>query len=443
MRRGLPEADPVAIAAFRAALDDLADLERRLDRLHAERARLVERVGELGAACFVPEEPTTKASEFAHRSMRAEIALAIRASEYATDRLLEESSALVQDTPDVLEAVEDGRVSFRAAREIASRARELPAACREAFGLAALEMAAFAAPSRLRTRLTTLRDRIHEAPPEERHAAAYRQRRVAVEDVDDGMSWLHAHVPSVEAHAIFHRLTDVARASIDFDGEEGIDDPRTLDERRADLLVDFIVGDHVRVVGRDGLAADEAFERRVADGRDFSRFAGIRPTVIVTVPVQTLIDSPVADEALGSSDPPILDGTVPIDPVTARRLAANAPSLLRLLVHPHTGVRLDLGRERYQVSTELRMWLRLRDETCRFPGCARLAKGCDVDHTVAWQHGGETRADNLAHLCRGHHTLKHQTRWAVEQHPDGTITWRSPSGRVHSVRPASAFARAG
>ncbi len=246
----------------------------------------------------------------------------------------------------------------------------------------------------------------------------------------------------------------MSRAAAEFDAEDGIVDARTLDQRRADLLVDFVVGDFIDAEALAGGTPAERLERRVARGLDLGRFAGIRPTVIVTVPVDVLLDrTGVAATGLGrdvagpptpdrgATDPPTLDGIVPIDPATARELVANASSLYRMLVDRHTGVRLDLSRERYEVPTALRMWLRLRDATCRFPGCGRPAKGCDIDHSVDWQFGGETRADNLAHLCRGHHTLKHQTRWQLVQHADGEITWRSPSGRTYSTRPAQPFTR--
>lgn len=83
-----------------------------------------------------------------------------------------------------------------------------------------------------------------------------------------------------------------------------------------------------------------------------------------------------------------------------RRLTAEAPSCYRLLTDPHTGARLDLSRTSYRPSAGLRLWLRLRDDTCRFPSCGRAAARCDLDHTVAWEHGGSTEAANLAHLCR-------------------------------------------
>ncbi len=132
-----------------------------------------------------------------------------------------------------------------------------------------------------------------------------------------------------------------------------------------------------------------------------------------------------------------LDGYGPIDDHTATVLAAHAPSFRRLLTHPHTGAVLALGRDTYTVPADLRAYLSLRDQTCRFPGCSRTADRSDLDHTHAYVDGGTTDATNLAHLCRTHHRLKHGTRWDVHQiGTDGTLVWTSPTGRRHTTSPA-------
>lgn len=149
----------------------------------------------------------------------------------------------------------------------------------------------------------------------------------------------------------------------------------------------------------------------VAGVADRVSLGDIKPQVAVTIPVMTL---------LGLSDEPgDLAGHGPIDADTARRLAAQAPSFLRILTHPETGTVLSVGRDRYAVPADLRSWLRLRDETCRFPGCSRRAQRCDIDHVKDWAHGGATDHDNLIHLCRKHHRLKHTTGWTVStESPD-------------------------
>ncbi|MFC8731773.1 DUF222 domain-containing protein [Luteimicrobium sp. NPDC057192] len=209
---------------------------------------------------------------------------------------------------------------------------------------------------------------------------------------------------------------------------------------------------------------DDSPPRIAATRATIARLArGIVPHVTVTVAVVTLLralastdDDPTdltdptdQDDAAAGRDGPDhpvverppdvahLDGYGPIDDHTATVLAAHAPSFRRVLTHPHTGAVLAIGRDTYVVPADLRAYLRLRDQTCRFPGCSRAADRCDVDHTTAYVSGGTTDATNLAHLCRTHHRLKHGTRWDVHQTgTDGTLTWTSPTGRRHRSRPA-------
>lgn len=158
----------------------------------------------------------------------------------------------------------------------------------------------------------------------------------------------------------------------------------------------------------------------------------------MTVPVMTLLGR--------SEEPGHLEGYGPIDAETARDLAARAPSFRRLLTHPETGVVLSVGRQSYAVPADLRSWLRIRDETCRFPGCNRRAERCDIDHITPWQMGGTTDHRNLIHLCRHHHRVKHETAWSVSPSAplrstdlfarSGDVTWTSPAGRTYVDHPA-------
>ena len=178
--------------------------------------------------------------------------------------------------------------------------------------------------------------------------------------------------------------------------------------------------------GGDARAADGVPVPVVGDG-----LAAIVPTVVVTVPALSLV---------GRSDEPAdLEGFGPIDLETARELCALAPSFVRVLTHPETGAVLSVGRDRYRVPADLRTALAIRDETCRFPGCRRRAMRCDIDHATAWEHGGATAIDNLEHLCRKHHRLKHELGWRVAHDGGGVLTWTSPAGRRHCTEPARRF----
>jgi hypothetical protein len=91
----------------------------------------------------------------------------------------------------------------------------------------------------------------------------------------------------------------------------------------------------------------------------------------------------------------------------------------------------------YRPSVPLAEFVRMRDITCRFPGCDRPAEFCDIDHTEPFP-GGPTHASNTKCLCRIHHLIK--TFWAGfvdRQLPDGRVVWTMPSGRTYTTVPGS------
>ena len=67
------------------------------------------------------------------------------------------------------------------------------------------------------------------------------------------------------------------------------------------------------------------------------------------------------------------------------------------------------------------------------------ARRCDADHTIDHARGGPTTAENLALLCRRHHTLKHNTAWTVVQRAGGELEWTSPTRRTYVDRPVSSI----
>ena len=128
-----------------------------------------------------------------------------------------------------------------------------------------------------------------------------------------------------------------------------------------------------------------------------------------------------------------LTGSGPIDLDTARELAAHATHWDMVRVNAESGVVLSV--DRYRPSEHMRRVLSARDQHCRFPGCGVLLTRCDIDHTIDAALGGPTSTDNLAHLCRAHHTLKHHSGWQVRQVGDGVLDWTSPTGRHRTDRP--------
>lgn len=358
-------------------------------------------------------------ADVAERAAVAEIAVQLRLSEQTVRIRAGYARTLRSRCALAWRAFRGGRISESHAVKIARLADSLPddRDALHAFDRGATERAQRLSPARFDTAARVLRERVHAESIEERHRRAAHDRGVWVTPELDGMATLTALLPADRAYAVLSRLDRVARHLASAAGEE-----RTMAQLRADSLADLIVAgvvDH---------GADAPDTPNTPATTSAPRPAPARPTILVTVPALTL---------LGQDDTPaILDGYGPIDLDTARRLAGDATSWVRVLTHPVSGVPLTLDRTRYRVTTALRRWLGVTSPTCIFPGCGRPARECDIDHLTPWAAGGTTDDDNLAPECRHHHRLRHESRWEPVTDPaTGSLGWRSPLGHEVEVDP--------
>ncbi|MEH0110954.1 DUF222 domain-containing protein [Tersicoccus sp. MR15.9] len=435
------------------------------------------------------------------RSGVAEIACALRISEDAAHAQLRCAERLTLLLPATLAALQTGRISARAAETIADETAEYADALpdcsdpemqeRLARAIDVTETALLQAARngqtvrQMRSRARRVRERCHPRTFAQRHAAALADRYVRVTPDGDGMARLTALLPAVLAWKIDVRLSALARqlatqqddvvvslspavgvtsAAGPTPGEDdrtgathdGDDDRRTVAQLRTDVLADLLGGPTEGDAGR-------------RTGTDWQVEAAPTPRVLLTVSAAAL---------LGGDEPGWLGSFGPIPATDARDLVRRATScMLGVIAGPgglsvspsdDTGgppaaegtrpddlddpppdgiepacvipVMLTTGLQ-YRVPTALRRALTVRDGTCRFPGCRRSAVACDVDHVTAWTGGGTTVPENLAHLCRKHHVLKHHSGWSVESAADhafatsARLRWTSPAGRIYLTDP--------
>ncbi|TYL53900.1 HNH endonuclease signature motif containing protein [Agromyces mariniharenae] len=400
----------IAEAALGADLDRIAILEREIRAAQAEQLRLIDRAhGWAHSAADVHDGSPQVEREFATRSFIAELATLLHIPEATASGLIADGG-IARRHPDTIAALGSGAISLAHVRSLFDAVVGLPAEDAARLEAAALERAPHETASAFRRRIRRLRDRLHSEPLTARHDRARDRRRVCLEPAEDGMAWLSLYLEAERGVAIMARLDALADA-------QSAESSATRAHSKLDAAADLLLG--------RPLDADAAAHA--------SPLGVVSPRVYVTVPVLTL---------LGHTDEPAeLDGHGPIDAETARRLAAHAPSFRRILTHPHSGASLSYDRTVYRVPADLAGYLRVRDGTCRFPGCSRRAVGCDIDHTRDWATGGDTRHDNLAHLCRKHHRLKHNTRWRMSQMPSGDVRWTSPAGHEHLTSPEQPFTR--
>ena len=135
---------------------------------------------------------------------------------------------------------------------------------------------------------------------------------------------------------------------------------------------------------------------------------------------------------------------LPADPANSTALGENGggPHLLtqeqvaawcgrpdvKVVVKPVVDLNDALTAATYAVPARIREHVELRDRTCVFPHCTRLARGCQKDHIAPYEQGGSTHTDNLGDLCQLHHNLKTHGGWTYTMVEAGVFLWRSPHG---------------
>ncbi|TFB73230.1 HNH endonuclease [Cryobacterium glaciale] len=337
----------------------------------------------------------------AQQGLVAEMACALRIPNGTASGLLRDSRVLVHSRTQTLDALRTGQISLRHVRQMLDQLGSVPQPARTELEAVLLPHAKRLTPTQFDGKARKLRERFHPDSITVRRAKCLADRRVQFFPDKDGMATLWLRAAGDDLQAVYTRITDAA-ISLQGPGES-----RTLSELRADVAVDLLQ----QGVTGTGLGA------------------GLTANVNITVPVLTLMGK--------SEEPADLEGYGPIDPETARRLAGTATSFLRVLTHPHTGIVLDVSAEPFRVPASLKKYLRLRDGTCRFPGCNRSAGHSDLDHTIDKQFGGPTTATNLHFLSPAHHNLKHFSDWKAVADPDGTLHWTSPAGKHYATDPAT------
>ncbi len=185
----------------------------------------------------------------------------------------------------------------------------------------------------------------------------------------------------------------------DDDGQRDPRDPRTIDQRRGDALVQVCR----RAVAltpalTPALTATDAGAMLTA-----ARPSGVKATVLVTIGLEDLKHRTRPGVLVGGVDAGTLLG-----PETVRRLACDGTVIP--VVRAADGHILHWGRDQRFFTTAQTTALWLRDRHCTFPRCTAPATWCDAHHLRHWLDGGPTNLTNGVLLCERHHTIVHRDR---------------------------------
>jgi hypothetical protein len=338
-----------------------------------------------------------------------------------------------------------GELSATHAAVLAAGTQDLPAQVTAEAEPVLLDAARRLDPARLRrvvAHLCVVADPDRERDQAERR---HEQRWLRVDATFEGMVALDGLLEPEAGQALMAALEPLARPTT-------AEDTRSGGQRQADALTELA--------------------RRALEGGRLPKTGGVRPQLLVTVDLDSLLDRP---GALGGDT----GGPGPLDPEGCRRLACDA-AVTRVLVsrqpgdhhHHHrdpgrdpqpviqgrraqeglaTRLRttmallppilggapsqpLDVGRASRVVTPAQLRALVVRDGGCVFPDCDRPPSWCEAHHLVHWLDGGPTDLDNLALVCRAHHRAVHEGGWQLSRDPDGDLT-ATPSHRQHRRHP--------
>ncbi len=377
-------------AGFRALadqdhIDDTHDTEnarRRADAVHAVR------IAELAAR-------SEAASSGIAGAGTEEIGWLLGISSRAAAYLVDTCAALVS-RPLVWDGLHHGLIDRPRALKIVHLLAEIPDPLREQLEAQAIAYGAEHTTAHLHHRL--LQMTCDNDPDDTLRKNALDNRGVALIPRGHGMSSVCIDISAEQADAFLQGLDDYANNH--HPDPYGQGQTRTLDQVRADALV--------------GLIADRSFWD---------------VHINVTIPADMLMGVQTTGADLNGS---------PLTHALALQLAWSPDARwTRLVTDPLTGVLLDAGTTKYQIPKKLRDAIRLRDVTCRWPGCTRKSEYTDTDHVIPHRQSGHTHADGLVCLCRHHHRLKTFSTWKITTNStyaaDLQIT--APLGTTRTTQP--------
>ncbi|MHA7269577.1 HNH endonuclease signature motif containing protein [Arthrobacter sp. HLT1-20] len=373
-------------------------------------------------------------SRYAAAELMALFAIGVGAAE----RLICDAELLTRHLPDTFSQFADGSLDARRVRAIVQGTHNTPAELLHQIEPRLLRSAMNTNPNALLRKVRAAAEKINPEPLQTRHQRARTERDVWLTPLDDGMAYLAARLPAVEATLFFNSIDSWARnaksCGEDSHGTTPTGRPsRSLNEYRADVLMDLLHQALLHPSGCGGCGQCEDHPRQ-AGGPFFKK--RIPATINVTVSDQTLLGL--------SSQSAILAGYGPIPAEQARELAATATFWRRFLANPDTGRVTSIGRKSRKPPKSMGREVRLKDPVCTGIGCDRPAASCELDHTRPFGRYsysadgtllplGETSLENLRPRCPYCHHAKDDphTGWTVENVGPGVTRTTTPTGRVY------------
>jgi hypothetical protein len=378
-----------------------------------------------------------------------ELALILNCSRAEATQLWERCSTLRRRLPRTWAALADGEVDWPRARAIAAElgwpARDSTPAVVAAVEAVVLPRAAGLSITRLRALVRGELLKADAAAADARRRRAERAADVTVRALGDGMSEVRSVMPAPAASAV-RAAADARARDLKAAGDE-----RPLGMLRALVLHDLVTRpweDHPAVTAHVAVVAVLDTLEAAAAGAPGT---GLDPVTVDGQPV-TAAQARQLLERLDALCPGGLQAPtggsldICIHDADGRLLATATRGELARIVRrgcaEHPGgdcgcavLAMPPPVDRYEHTPAQERFVKVRDRTCRHPGCHNRAGWADLDHVLPHRNGGETDCSNLCCLCRRHHRLKtHAPGWRYVM-CDGVLSVTTPSGVTRTSWP--------
>lgn len=400
-----------------AGLDALVELQRVEARTFIAQCRTLTDLDEL----FDLDEQTAGVPQF----LVMEVAGSCRLGQQASAIRLLEAERVLSGLPLLADAMDDGAFFLPQLRIVLAETRSVDLDVLRRLDVVLADRGVTLASTDLRrlVRRTVLE---LESPDDaaDRLEKARAGRRVTFRPEQDGMGVVSALLTAEQMRQFQVGLDRLERRERESDLAAGID--RSADQRRADLFTTLpvqaltgadaagplgvVFNVHVPVAtvlerGRQPGHVDGYGEISAEHVQLLLPHASLRP---VYVDAETGQPLKVSDESVPAAG----------DVEAARQ---------RVLAMLRPTVASDVTEPQHDPSAGLARLVDARDRRCAGVGCSSTR--CDRDHLVPYPEG-PTAVGNLGLKSRRCHRAK-QHGWTMVRHPDGSVTWTSPLGRLY------------
>jgi hypothetical protein len=246
--------------------------------------------------------------------------------------------------------------------------------------------------------------KVHPRDHSERHRDAAKDADVTMQMDEDGIGWISANMPGVDAVVVMTAVDSYAAA------RRQAGDERPLGVLRAQGL------------------------RMMCEAYLSGRLTGRAPTAHGRPVTVNICATPAA--LLGLTDTPgEIPGVGPVPIDTIREMAHEA-KLRWMTISETNGSLIDYVPTTYRLNRRLHEFIVAKYVASVGPHSTTPATRADGEHLVPWgAPGGFTSPDNTAPMDRGWHNAKTHLGFKVHRQPDGSIIWTTPLGQTFTVHP--------